>query len=54
MPKCSYFHQFHKLYRAKKIFLRKRKKRRKMNADEFRIKGKEMVDYIADYLENIK
>ena len=25
-----------------------------MDANEFRIKGKEMVDYIADYLENIK
>ena len=25
-----------------------------MDADEFRVKGKEMVDYIADYLENIK
>jgi hypothetical protein len=25
-----------------------------MNADEFRVKGKEAVDYIADYLENIQ
>lgn len=25
-----------------------------MDADEFRLRGKEMVDYIADYLENIK
>jgi hypothetical protein len=25
-----------------------------MDAKEFRIKGKEAVDYIADYLENIR
>jgi aromatic-L-amino-acid decarboxylase len=25
-----------------------------MDANEFRVRGKEMVDYIADYLENIK
>lgn len=25
-----------------------------MNADEFRKAGKEMVDFIADYLENIR
>ena len=25
-----------------------------MNADEFRVKGKEIIDYIADYLENIR
>ena len=25
-----------------------------MDAEEFRIRGKEMVDYVADYLENIR
>ncbi len=25
-----------------------------MDSNEFRVKGKEMIDYIADYLENIK
>lgn len=25
-----------------------------MNTEEFRVKGKEAIDYIADYLENIK
>ncbi len=25
-----------------------------MDFDEYRIKGKEMVDYIADYLQNIR
>lgn len=25
-----------------------------MNGDEFRVAGKQMVDYIADYLENIR
>jgi hypothetical protein len=25
-----------------------------MDANEFRIRGKEMIDYIADYLENIE
>ncbi len=25
-----------------------------MNADEFRKAGKEMIDYVADYLENIE
>jgi len=25
-----------------------------MDTDEFRKRGKEMVDFIADYLENIK
>ena len=26
----------------------------KMNAEEFRKAGKEMIDYVADYLENIE
>ncbi len=25
-----------------------------MDAEEFRIRGKEMIDFIADYMENIK
>ena len=25
-----------------------------MDADEFRRRGKEMIDYVADYLENIR
>ena len=25
-----------------------------MNGDEFRVAGKQMIDYIADYLENIR
>ncbi len=25
-----------------------------MDSNEFRIRGKEMIDYIADYMENIK
>ncbi len=28
--------------------------KKKMDSEEFRRRGKEMVDYIADYLENIK
>lgn len=25
-----------------------------MDSEEFRIRGKELIDYIADYMENIK
>ena len=25
-----------------------------MDAEEFRLRGKEMIDYVADYLENIR
>ncbi|RNA14764.1 tyrosine decarboxylase-like, partial [Brachionus plicatilis] len=28
--------------------------KKEMDSDEFRIKGKELIDYIADYMENIK
>jgi hypothetical protein len=34
--------------------LRKLTKQTKMEVDEFRKRGKEMVDFIADYLEKIK
>ena len=41
-------------YLTLEILIKKTKIRKKMNTAEFRVRGKEMIDFIADYLENIE
>lgn len=42
-----------KIFKEKKKFLKKQRKKFKMNTEEFKIHGKSMVDYICGYMDTV-